>query len=259
MRKNFILLFLFFSLSACELAKLGEPIVVPDVADEFYVDWIENLSESGRSLELLIRTIEEEQCPDATISFDLNRYSRGYYISLKDIVASTDCEVKSEPAIADISLGSVSDGNHKIQIDLKNSVKNEGSLQVASDYYSLDMGPEDGILILNNVLYKVPENAVWGYVRYRDTEDEAIAASFIDELAKKSEEENFSAGYYGHFRIGLSGQIAILDQPISSRIKTFLFSIPSERATLSQLVESFRDEYGERIEIILFDGKGWKY
>ncbi len=246
-------------MSSCELAKLNDPIIVPDVEDEFYIDWREKLSGSSRSLDFMIRTIKEDQCPDAAIAYDLIRYSFGFQISLNDITSNDHCDAKMEPAAAEISLGRIATGTYQLKIDLKKSVKNEGSLKVNSDHYALSMQTEDGIQVLNNVLYKVPEHTVWGYVNYANPEDETIAAAFVEETGQLSVEKSFPSGYYGHFRIGINGQVALPEQPVSARLKTFIFSIPDQREALTELIERFRSEHGQQLEIYLLDDKGRLY
>jgi len=259
MKKGHLLLLFLFFLSSCELAKVGDPIVVPDVEDEFYIDWRENLTENQRSLNLTIRTIKEEQCPDASIAYDLIRFNLGYRISLNEITANNNCDNKDKPALVEIPLGRVSQGVYQLHIDLKNSVNNEGSLQANEDFYALNMRSEDGIKVLDDVLYKIPQNTVWGYINYKEAGNEASAKELLDELEAMSQENSFSPGYYGHFRIGSTGQVAMPGQPISSRLKTFVFVIPDKREEIIQLADRYRDQFGETIQLNLYDDKGWNY
>jgi hypothetical protein len=259
-KKGQLLLFLiavFFT--SCELAKVGEPIIVPDVDDEFYIDWRENLSPTQRTLQLVIRTIKSEQCPDASITYNFSRLNLGYRISLNDIVAPDNCDEKDQPAYAEIPMGYVGPGTYQIEIDLKNSVSNEGTLQSYSNSYSLNMRSEDGIQILEKVLYKIPEHSVWGYFDFEKIEDEEVVENLLNELAQMKVPSTFDEGYYGHFRIGSTGQIALAEQPISSRLKTFIFSIPEQSEALRAFAEKVRDQYGESIKLVMYDDTGRNY
>jgi hypothetical protein len=254
-----LLLFTVVFFTSCELAKVEDPIIVPDVDDEFYIDWRENLSPTQRTLQLVIRTIKAEQCPDASISYNFSRLNLGYRISLNDIVASDECDEPNQPASAEIPMGYVGRGTYQIEIDLKNSVSNEGTLQAYTDSYSLDMRSEYGIQILEKVLHKVPEHAVWGYFNFDKIEDEEVVEALLNELSEMGVAQTFDEGYYGHFRIGSTGQIALADQPISSRLKTFIFSIPGQEDALNAFVEKVRDQYGENIELVMYDDTGRNY
>ncbi len=258
-KKGQFLLFFILLLSSCELAKVGDPIIVVDVEDEFYIDWRESLSETQRSLNFMIRTIKEEQCPDATISYNLQQYSLGFKISLNDINSDNNCSQKNAPANVEIPLGYVIKATHQMEIDLKNSVSNEGVLIANSDSYSLNMRTDDGINILNKVLYRVPQNAVWGYINYSQIEEESIALNLLEELKEMGIEQEYLPGYYGHFRIGIGGQVALVDQPISSRLKTFLFTIPNQREALIELSDKIKSQYNGDIKLIMYDDKGWVY
>lgn len=260
MKKGQLLLFLtVVFLASCELAKVGEPIIVPDVEDEFYINWKENLSPTQRTLQMVIRTIKENQCPDASITYNFSRLNLGYRISLNDIVETDNCDEKNRPAIAEIPLGYVGRGTYQVEIDLKNSVSNQGTLQAYADSYSLNMRTEDGIQVLDKVLYKIPEHSVWGYFNFERIEDEAVVEGLLNELADMGVPRSFNAGYYGHFRIGTTGQVALVDQPISSRLKTFIFSIPEQREALTVFVQKVKDQYGDNVTLVMFDDTGWKY
>lgn len=260
MKKGQLLLFLVISFfSSCELAKVGDPIIVADVEDEFYIDWRENLSPAQRTLNLVIRTIKEEQCPDASITYNFARFNLGYRVSLSDINSADNCDEKNQPALVEIPMGYVGPGTYQIEIDLKNSVKNEGVLKSFSDSYSLNMRTEDGIQVPEKILYKIPDHSVWGYFNFDQIEDESLVEALLEELAQLSTPREFPSGYYGHFRIGTTGQVALREQPISSRLKTFIFSIQDQRETLTEFVEKVKAQYGEKIELFMLDGTGWQY
>lgn len=259
-KKGQLLLFLIVaSFTSCELAKIGDPIVAPDVEDEFYIDWRENLSPTQRTLQLVIRTIQTDQCPDAAITFNFARLNLGYRVSLNDIAGSDNCDEKNQPAAAEIPMGYVGPGTYEIEIDLKNSVSNEGTLQSYTNSYALNMRSEYGIQILEKVLHKIPEHTVWGYFNFEKIEDEAIVEALLNQLTEMGVPRTFDEGYYGHFRIGSTGQIALADQPVSSRLKTFIFSIPEHYETLNEFAEKVRDQYGESIEFVMFDDTGRNY
>ncbi len=252
-----IVIIVFFT--SCELAKVGDPIIVPDVEDEFYIDWRENLSPTQRTLQMVIHTIKENQCPDAVITYNFSRLNLGYRISLNDIVHTDNCSEKNQAATAEIPMGYIGRGTYEVEIDLKNSVSNQGTLQSYMESYSLNMRSEDGIKILDKVLYKIPEHTVWGYFDFDKIEDEATVEELLKDLAEMEEPKEFNAGYYGHFRIGSSGQIALVNQPISSRLQTFIFAIPNQREALISFSEEVKNKYGENIRLVMFDDKGYNY
>ncbi len=119
------------------------------------------------------------------------------------------------------------------------------------------MNSEDGIVLLRDELFRVPNNVIWGYVTYQTPGDEAAADNFLSNLHALSKVKTYTPGYYGHFTISpLDGKIFVYDQPLTTYIKTFLLEYTDTDTKLTNLLNEYRQNQGNNLTIKLFNSKG---
>ncbi len=249
------------AMTGCELASSKDPIIVPDVEDELYVDMWEQLnSPTGRSLVVKIESIEEKNCLNYRLDYFFSRNGNRLKVSLNNIIEPNDCVPGNAPVKAEVSAGSLPSGNYGFDIDFKGLVVNNGTLSVTSESYVLDMKSEHGIVLLRDELLRVPDDVIWGYAAYQQSADEAIAVDFINEVKAISKLAiGNRAGYYGHFTISpLDGKVFVHEQP-SSNVKTFFYQYTDNETTLKNLVADYRQTYGNQLTIKVFNAKGKEF
>lgn len=248
-------LVLLLSLSACELANIGDPIVVADVEDEFYIMPLEQLTPGERPLQFDIETISDEPCANAVIDARLTKVSYQLRLSLKDIIAPSDCIPGAAPARTRLGAGALPSGYYRLTIDLKGEVVNEGQITVRGDRYLIEMESTNGFTLPYKELLRIPENTVWGYVVYDTEADAPLASEFQESLAAISEEGDFTQGQYGHFQVA-GEQVAVREAPKTLRIRQFAYEYAGADDVLTQLVEQYREAHSAQLEIHLFNDDG---
>ncbi len=265
MRRYSTLKYLVYALcvlavSGCDFSSLKDPIVISEVEDEFHIDLWENLgtTREERSLVLKIESIQTEKCLNYKIDAPFSRDGNRLKVALNNIIQPLDCVAGEATVKADISAGYVSNGIYSFNIDLKNTVFNDGQLNVNSDSYTLNMYSENGFSMKHKELLRVPDGAVWGYVQYQQAPDEAIAKQFVEDLKTRSQNPTtYRSGYYGHFTIGaIDRVISVFEQPATPNTKPFLYHYTDEPNKLKNLVETYRQQYDNRLTIKLYNSKG---
>lgn len=251
-------LLIFIIIAGCELASPKDPIIVPKVEDEFYIDLWERLDgTSGRNLIVKIESIKNEDCLNYRMDYFFSRTGNRLKISLNNIIKPTDCVPGEAPVKADVDAGSLPSGTYNFDIDFKSLVENKGLLSVNSESYLLDMKSEDGIVLLREELLRVPDNTIWGYVTFQQGQDEAAANDFLTDVQALGKAPTYRSGYYGHFTISpLDGKVFVDQQPTTSNIKTFLLEYTDNDTVLKNLLDEYRQSYNNRLTIRLINSKG---
>lgn len=251
---------LLSAIASCDLAEVGDAIIVSDVEDEFYIDMWENLASANgaRELVLKIESIEPANCLNYGIDHRFARAGNRLTVSLNQFIEPTDCLPGEAPVKADVNLGSLPSGNYNVNIDFRNTVENTGQLLVSPESYFLTMKSEDGIVLLREELLRVPEDVIWGYVAVQAGADEAVAEAFLADLQAISDEpQAFRSGYYGHFTINnLNGEVFIYEQPTDGSATNFLRQYTGTASDLKTLVADYRDRHGAELIIQLFNAEG---
>ncbi|MDX1942448.1 MAG: hypothetical protein SFU99_17930 [Saprospiraceae bacterium] len=253
------MLLLVTLMAGCELASPKDPIIVPEVEDEFYIDlWEELNTPTGRALTVKIQSIKNEQCLNYRIDNFVSKTGNRIKVSINSIISPSDCIPGAAPVKADANAGSLPFDTYDFDIDFKGLVVNNGYLSVNGESYVLDMKSEHGIVVVRDELLRVPDNAVWGYVTYTN---ENLANNFINDLQSISKTlSGQRAGYYGHFTISpLDGKVFVHQQPTTSLVKTFLYRFDGNESTLNDLVTAHRQSYGNQISIKLLNAKGKEF
>lgn len=242
---------------ACQLDDLGDPIVVPDVEREFYIDLWENLYPESRELVFQIETVQAQDCANATISYNLNRTGNAVKLSLNAISTPGDCDPGPAQIVASAPAGRLNGGLYAMELDLKNTVFNEGQLTVTHELYNLDMNTEHGFIFRHKNLLRVPDQSYWGYIACSTPEQEATALDFINELRAISIQRNFLVGYYGHFSVNADNSVDVKDALVNGvPVKSFLFNYDGSGSNIRQQINAFRAAHNTELPLKVFNFKG---
>lgn len=251
---------LMLCISSCELSELSDPIIVSDVEDEFEIIPWEKLSPEGRTFEFRMQTLATQDCKNATIRHQLNVNGNQISLSIREIDAPKDCDPGVQPALAVANAGALSPRFYEVSIDLKNTVFNEGQLSVFGNRYVIDMETTEGFEIAHRELRRVPEQSIWGYINYGESENKELAEKLIEDIAGISQVRDFASGYYGYFRISSKpdNAITVTGHPNTSNLKQFIYQYEGKLEELEELTTTYRDRYGDRLNIQLFTWTGEK-
>ncbi|MCB0640471.1 MAG: hypothetical protein KDC44_02490 [Phaeodactylibacter sp.] len=233
-----------------------DPGVVVDVPLTFELDLFEQLDTLQNKLQLLAHTVEiQEDCINNTIDYTLDRREGKISISLNDIKAAEDCIEGQGPASATVNIGYLIPGQYDIEINLRNTVVNTGVLVVDHAFFYLSMHSIDGITLLNEQLYRIPGNTIWGYVSYDDHGLVDAANAFLSELTAMTYPFDYPEGYYGHFKLGSNASIDLLQPSTDAYSTSMVRLLTGERQDLENLIETYQNEH-TGLQIRLWDGQG---
>lgn len=242
---------------SCELAELGEPILVSNIEKEFTIDLWEKLGPQQRTLQLRVNTIREESCQNARIDYLLSQVNNTIQVSLRKILTPADCISGQAPARAVIDMGAMPAGLYELNIDLKSEVFNNGQLSVLGDRYVINMRSRNGFTLANTELRRVPDQTIWGYVAYSSLDDEETAKKFVLELESISQARAFAPGNYGYFQVQEDGsRVVVTDHPQTARIGQFLYGYEGGKQALQTLVDTYRSRYKDKLNIRLYTSLG---
>lgn len=239
----------------CKLSDIEDPIVVSKVEKEFFVEMREQLGPSPRNLSILLRTIKVQDCLNSGIRYDLAEMPSRIRIDIDGIRTPTDCMPGAAPARETIDLDPIAPTLINFDINLKNTVNNQGLLGITQDAYTLDLETEEGLVLVNKQLRRIPDLTIWGYVTYTTVQGQVHAANFVNELAGISDITSFLTGSYGHFTV-LPSSIQISGSPSTPNIRTFVHRYSGNMDDLRNLVQSHRNQPDVNIEIKLTTASG---
>lgn len=243
--------------NACKLDSLSDPIVVPDVEREFYIDLWENLYPESKELVFQIETVQAQDCENATISYNLNRIGNTVKLSLNAISDPEDCQPGPAQIYANAPTGRLNGGLYTLKLDLKNTIFNEGQLTVSGDAYQLNMNTDYGFIFKHKTLLRVPEQTYWGYLEYPSAAEESVAEGFVEDLRASSIEFNFLTGYYGHFSIEADSRVRFPNEDLNGVLyKPFIFKYTETGSAIRQKINAFRTAHGSSFTLKVFNARG---
>jgi hypothetical protein len=247
---------LAIGLSGCDLRQRDKDTVIK-VSPEFTVEMYEQASNPD-SLRVVVKTIDEQSCLNNTIRFDASRFGSKLFLSILEIAQAIDCVPGDERIHANAEFGNLANGHYNFQIDLKNTIKNAGYLEVTDDVYRLDFEDPNGFEIVEMELRRVPNNHVWGYVAY---EDEAVsgqsAQDFLAELATATTQRALVTGDYSEFIVDVDQKLILKSTPDQPFFKTF-YAQANNLTLLAEIANFYRNPplgTGLTIKLVTWDGK----
>jgi len=254
--------FLFFSLfiTACQPDETSPEIRI-NISDELKVELWEVLSPTQRMLELRVSTLEELDCENYSLSFSLNQTINNSIVSINNIDPPSECIIGQAPASSQIDIGRFQEGDHSIELNLKDSeITNLGLLKVRQNFYELEMESDHGFYLPWKVLNKIPEDLIWGYLTIEGSADQtAILEEFNTKIAPLVDNIILFDGEYGYFEVEDRRAIAIKDQDNTISQNIFLFKrtgTPNNvKAVLDNLRSDFSDQFTYRV--IFSDGSSF--
>ncbi len=250
------LMSLLFIASSCKEDKLGDPIIVSNIKKEFYLDITEILSPGQRTTQFKVQTIENGECLNGTIDFDFTHIGNRLTILLNEVISPDDCIPGIAPSTADVTAGALNAGFYLFHFDLRNTVKNNGTLIVEDNRYLLELETEEGVILLHKEIFRVPQNSVWGYIAYPEKSQETDANYIYDQLSFYGIDPDLEKGYYGFFTINSTEPgIELNNTPDMQFHKPFIFSYDGDWNYIKAIAEDLSVAYPE-ITIKMFDDKG---
>ncbi len=236
----------------CKTNDIEDPIIVPEVKKEFIVEIMEQPGPAPRNLQINLRTVKAQDCLNTDIRYDLLELPARYRLDIHEIEVPADCMPGAVQARDSALMAPPANGLYGFDINLRNTVSNQGTLTAMDDRYILDMHTVEGLVIPNTHLRRIPNFTIWGYIASFSLATGNAVNSFVNEVAALSDVASFPPGYYGHFTIPSgSGPIAVNDTPQSLAQRTFVYRFSGNLDDLRSLVQNYRNTHGGLIQIRL--------
>ena len=247
-----------FALVGCKLESLQDPIIVTNVEKEFYINLWEELYPNARNLRIDLQSIKNQDCLNYTIDYKWEANSNQFDLEINDITPPADCLPGIGPANAKIGVGDIDNQIIKMRIGLGDAVINEGQLVVNSEAYTLQMDTEEGIIIPEKVLRRVPNNSVWGFVAYQDSADQMTASDLVIQLSSFGDPIALKEGKYGYFSF-LDNKLLVSGAPETGQVSGFIMAYDGDEKAIQEVVENFRTQHTGSVSLKVLTSTGSIY
>ena len=244
-----------FVLVGCKLESLQDPIIVTNVEKEFYINLWEELYPNTRNLRIDLQSIKNQDCLNYTIDYKWEAAANQFDLSINDITPPADCLPGIGPAAAKIGVGDLENQFFKMKIGLGETVVNEGQLLVNGESYTLQMDTEEGIIIPEKVLRRVPNNSVWGFVAYQNSADQSTASALLGELRTFGNPISLTEGKYGYFSF-LDNKLLVSGAPETGQVSSFIIEYEGDQKAIKEVVDNFRANHAGSVSISVLTSTG---
>lgn len=244
-----------FALVGCKLESLQDPIIVTNIEKEFYINLWEELYPNSRNLRIDLQSIKNQDCLNYTIDYKWEAASNQFDLSINDITAPGDCLPGIGPATAKIGVGDLENQFFKMKIGLGETVVNEGQLLVNTESYTLQMDTEEGIIIPEKVLRRVPNHSVWGFVAYQNSADQSTASDLLEELRTFGTPITLTEGKYGYFSF-LDDKLLVSGAPETGQVSSFIIEYEGDQKVIKEAVDNFRANHSGSVSLRVLTATG---
>lgn len=244
-----------FALVGCKLESLQDPIIVTNIEKAYYINLWEELYPNSRNLRIDVQSIKNQDCLNYTVDYKWNASSSKFDLSINDIVAPADCQPGIGPANTQIGVGDLESQIFKMNIGLEETVINEGQLVVSGESYTLQMDTEEGIIIPEKVLRRVPPKSVWGFVAFQNNQDQTVAADLLTQLNALGSSIDLKEGKYGYFSF-LDNKLLVSGAPENGQVSSFIIQYDDDEKAIEEMVDNFRNSHNGSVTLKVLTSSG---
>jgi hypothetical protein len=260
---HLVLATLFLLGVGCNVDQDKDPIIVPVLEDEFYLDLWQSLSPQGSELVIEFKTLTEEECLNAEVLSNYSRSNRNLTLTLFDILAPETCIPGPAPARGEESLAGLGQGTYNLTVELQEIVSNEGVLSVDESAFRVET-PTNGFQWRHGRIERIPASALWGYITYNTQDERQLAEQQLAALSGFSELPDWTEGYYGYFSLDTDGSFVLAERLLPTTDSTTFvpFLLTCEDAVaLSDWLNTTIAQLGPAMTLRMYNGVGeeWSY
>lgn len=250
------LAFLALASQSCQIGNDDKEVVI-QVQDEFEIEIIEALGVE-RQLRFNLSSIEMEPCLNNTIDRTVFVNNDAITLLINGINQATDCNPGVAPALATGNAGVLQNGIYDFNVTIRNTIENQGKMVVSDDMYEINLLNNDGIVIDETVLRRIPPNTIWGYAAFDDSNIVGNTPdAFISDVKTISQPLNLNAGYYGIFDITADNDIHLKELSDHTYHSTFLLKYNGELDELRGILENHRSSFEEEnLSLVIYTATG---
>ncbi len=229
--------------------------------DEFPGSLIVELRESFVNNEripaLYVVTQEEFPCANFYIDYTYSHADGQRKIRFNRLVLPGNCLTAFGRAKAFIELESMSEGIHPVYFEVnKNELLTEFHLDEDSLTVDMPLGKIGSILFAENIMYRLPDKYVWGYIHAKAPQSHNDYSQFFQQLLEAgAEEKHLEPGNYGFFRIDEESFVLFVHEMHFHPETPFVLLFDNDFEILTDIAYGLNDDF----VIVLYSAKGDVY
>lgn len=252
-----MIVFSFFLASAAGCEYFDASLKKNPISTNIRVALREVPENGSKRLVLLGETEKNYACHNLPIISEIERTADRITVTYKEIGQTTPCQPAMGPAVCQIDLGYIPEGNYYFEINNAN-LKNRGVLSISGSKIEMIFPEVRGIKIENPALMRIPSHTFWGTIGYNDEHAASLIESFLQKLEQEGAEfGKHVPGNYGYFEVGESGNvIPSYDYFGVDFVKPILFTCSGDENRLKELIRSFGESNRSKLFVDIFSYDG---
>ncbi|MEZ4948766.1 MAG: hypothetical protein R2784_05175 [Saprospiraceae bacterium] len=250
-----ILLSLSLVLSCSKNDRAPGPIIRID--DDFNIIVWEDLQEASRDIQLVLTTNKALDCENYLIDYTTEISSSKIILEINGVIPPTICQGISGFPIDTISLGDLESGTYAFEILIGGEIHNLGTFEVSDSMIKSFFYTTNGFSVENENLSRIPYDLLWGTIHYNNGSSQ-VADSLLIDLLELDNGKAIPAGNYGYFSLA-NDEVSLPTENQSSNTKSFAFRTDVESSIIASLVNTYRANHPNEIQILVWNGKGTEF
>jgi hypothetical protein len=253
--KNTAYLCLFgICLASCHLSDPEDEIVQIGVDEEIIVDLVQTINNGEVELGMTFVSSTPYDCGGAGYDYNLYTAQGKINIYLTSVLLPQPCAAGPTHAREHIPIPN-QPGESELTIGIGDLIQNAGSLVIDDNSFSIHFDKQHGIAISNNVMYRIPQFTIWGYVHHA-TEQEAAFEEVLTSMDPLTDPVNLTTGYYGLFNALSPSTIQVLQPGLKSGTQSFVFRFNRPLSELQSAITQLKSSLPAGTELKVFAWEG---
>lgn len=222
-----------------------------NIDDQYEIQLHQDLTPEGGQPALHVSSLEPHECTNSYISYQTLVSEEKLQLFLHDILTEGECETGNEIVSEHVPIA-ISSGSLPIEINLKNVVKNSGTLYTDDIEFDLKLDRFDGLKISKTTINKIHPRMIWGSY---SLSNQSIADEIQVYLHDVDDITAIHKGDFGHFYLAQDNSVVIYGEEEKEERITFLIT---NKKDLSEFESKFQEfkllDQSLTIQATNFDG-----
>jgi hypothetical protein len=193
-------------------------------------------------------------CGGAGYNYHLYTTQDQVNIYLESVLLPQPCSPGPTPAREQIAIPSLP-GTYAISIGIGDLIQNTGTLVIDDQSFRINLEQQHGISLSHDIMYRVPQFTIWGYVYHADQQSE-VRAQVNSEFLSIAVPVNLMPGYYGLFNVLGPSNIQIIEPGLKAGTESFLYRYVGDPSDLTTRIEQLRSALpaGTQLKVFAWEG-----
>ena len=226
------------------------------VNEDVIFNLLPSLSHFGYRLNFSFQSDSLYNCENAGFVYTSKSTADDISVHLLGVRIPEYCISGHAPAFEKVDVPG-EDGYYSISIDIGEYIHNTGYLVIENSTYTLYMNDMDGMVIPNDVMIRIPEGTIWGYVEAADFFLQNQVSNFVrTRLDAVTDDPDLPEGYYGYYSVTPSNDIYTLFPTYHNAQSCFAFQFLEDHTILENTIADIRTQLPPNTDFKVFTWKG---